>query len=39
METLLLTRSDVARLLPLPRCIDAVEAALSRQPRAGRTWW
>lgn len=27
METLLLTRSDVARLLPLPRCIDAVEAA------------
>ncbi|HEU0015782.1 MAG TPA: ornithine cyclodeaminase family protein [Longimicrobium sp.] len=27
METLLLTRSDVVRLLPLPRCIDAVEAA------------
>jgi alanine dehydrogenase len=27
METLLLTRSDVARLLPLRRCIDAVEAA------------
>ncbi|HEX6749514.1 MAG TPA: ornithine cyclodeaminase family protein [Longimicrobium sp.] len=27
METLLLTRSDVVRLLPVPRCIDAVEAA------------
>lgn len=27
METLLLTRSDVVRLLPLRRCIDAVEAA------------
>ena len=27
METLLLTRSDVVRLLPQGRCIDAVEAA------------
>lgn len=27
METLLFTRSDVVRLLPVPRCIDAVEAA------------
>ncbi|HEX2076905.1 MAG TPA: ornithine cyclodeaminase family protein [Longimicrobium sp.] len=27
METLLLTRSDVARLLPLARCIEAVETA------------
>ena len=27
METLLLTRSDVVGLLPLSRCIDAVEAA------------
>ncbi|HEU4556342.1 MAG TPA: ornithine cyclodeaminase family protein [Longimicrobium sp.] len=27
MDTLLLTRSDVVRLLPMPRCIDAVETA------------
>ncbi|HEU0301688.1 MAG TPA: hypothetical protein VFR37_19705, partial [Longimicrobium sp.] len=27
METLLLTRGDVARLLPMSRCIDAVEDA------------
>jgi alanine dehydrogenase len=31
METLLLTRSDVVRLLPMRRCIDAVEAAFRLQ--------